>query len=84
MRGLHLATRSATNLEQYLLLARDLGQLTDDAYRRVNEQLLEVKSMLGSLVAELRPNGRPTPRTMTDIMDDDWGRLDPPPDELMD
>jgi four helix bundle protein len=45
-RNLESARGYATELEYFLLLARDLGYLPEDAYAAAGEQLTEVQKML--------------------------------------
>ena len=49
-RFLKIAAGSATELDYQLLLARDLEYLLEADYLRLNEQLIEVKKMLRSLI----------------------------------
>jgi len=44
----------ACALENYLLLARDIGLLNDLDFERVEPDLIEVKRMLGGLIRKLR------------------------------
>jgi len=76
-RFLQIAMASASELEYELLLARDLGMLAQASHRGLNEQVVEVKRMLASLIGTLRPNGRATTRTLKDFMEDYWTSTDP-------
>ena len=51
---------SASETEYHLLLAHDLGLFDDDAYRRLTDDISEVKRMLASFILRLKPasNGR--------------------------
>ena len=49
-RFLQIATGSASELEYHFLLARDLHLLTDDAYKPLNTEVVELKRMLSSLI----------------------------------
>lgn len=58
-----LSFGSAAELEYWLLLARDLGYLTDAAYDGLLASTVEVKRMLGALLSTLR--GVSTNRKLT-------------------
>jgi four helix bundle protein len=45
---------SATELEYHLLLARDLGYLTEPIYLELNQATIEVKKMLSSFIKTLK------------------------------
>jgi len=49
-RFLNTAAGSAVELEYFLLLARDLGLLSETTYNELQESVLEVQRMLGSLL----------------------------------
>jgi four helix bundle protein len=53
-RFLQIAMGSASELEYHLLLAHDLEFLTELAYGRLHNKVIEVKRMLASLLVELR------------------------------
>ena len=55
-RFLQIAMGSASETEYHLLLAHDLGFLSDDAYQELNEKIQEIKRMLVSLITKLRSN----------------------------
>jgi four helix bundle protein len=55
-RFVRVALGSASELEYHLLLARDLGLLTEPAYERLTKSAQEVKRMLAGLVARLSEN----------------------------
>jgi four helix bundle protein len=44
----------ACALENYLLLARDIGLMSDIDHERIEPDLIEVKRMLGGLIRKLR------------------------------
>ena len=48
-RFLHIAAGSASELEYHFLLAKDLGFLADEKYKRLNNSIIEVKRMLAGL-----------------------------------
>jgi four helix bundle protein len=57
-RFLHIAIGSASEVDYYLLLARDLGYLPATSYETADQQLQEIKRMLNGLLARLkRPDG---------------------------
>lgn len=47
---LNTASGSAVELEYFLLLARDLGMLPDDAYSELQQHVVEVERMLSGLL----------------------------------
>lgn len=53
VRFLQIALGSANELEYHLLLARDLGFLNSDCYEQLDQQTIEVKRMLASLMQKL-------------------------------
>ncbi len=53
-RYLQIAMGSASEVEYHLLLARDLGLLTDTGYSALNDEVTQVKRMLASLIKKLR------------------------------
>lgn len=53
-RFLQVAMGSASETEYHLLLARDLGYLDEEAYGALNQQVLEIKRMLTSLMVKVR------------------------------
>jgi len=53
-RFLQIAMGSASEPEYHLLLARDLAFLNPPEYQRLNEEVVEVKRMLSSLLRWLR------------------------------
>ena len=55
-RYLDIASGSASEVEYHLILARDLQYLGDDDYGRLTSAVCEVKQMLTSLVAKVRPD----------------------------
>jgi len=52
-RFLNIATGSASELEYHFLLARDLKFFDEEAYRRLNAAVVEVKRMLSALVRKV-------------------------------
>jgi four helix bundle protein len=52
-RFLVMAMRSAVEVEYFLLLARDLGLITDGSYRDAARNVVEVQRMLGALVRKV-------------------------------
>ena len=56
-RFLQISMGSASELEYHLLLAHDLGFLKDADYEALNAQAVELKRMLGPLIASLRRSG---------------------------
>ena len=53
-RFLQIAMGLASELEFHLLLAHDLGFLSDPDYERLNNQTIEVKQMLTSFIKKLK------------------------------
>ena len=53
-RFLQIAMGSASELEYHLLLAHDLGFLTDSVYERLQTKTSEVKQMLTSFIKKLK------------------------------
>ncbi len=53
-RFLQIALGSASELEYHLLLAHDLGLLSEKDHERLGEQVVEVKRMLTGLVQKLK------------------------------
>ncbi len=53
-RFLQIALGSASELEYHLILARDLGYLTQSEHQPLEAQVVEVKKMLSSFIARLR------------------------------
>jgi four helix bundle protein len=56
-RFLHVALGSASEVEYFALLARDLKLLPGTAYERVLSDIQEVKRMLTALIARLKADG---------------------------
>jgi four helix bundle protein len=62
-----IAMSSASELEYHLLLAHDLGYLTQADYVRLSAAAVEVKRMLASLIRALRPRrARPSDKLTPD------------------
>ena len=53
-RFLHIALGSASEVDYYLMLARDLSFLTREDYAAADSDLQEVKRMLAALVARVK------------------------------
>lgn len=53
-RFLQMAAGSASEVEYHLLLARDLELLKTADYKRISDEVVEVKRMLASLMHKLR------------------------------
>jgi four helix bundle protein len=53
-RFLQIAMGSASELEYHLLLAKDLGMLSELKYTKVEASVTEVKRMLSSLILKLK------------------------------
>jgi hypothetical protein len=54
-----IAIGSASEAEYHLLLAKVLGYPTPEAHRKLHDDLVEVRRMLGALIRRLRPLPRP-------------------------
>ena len=52
-RFLNAAAGSSVELEYFLLLSKDLGFITSEAYERLERDVLEVQRMLASLVRKV-------------------------------
>jgi four helix bundle protein len=57
-RFLQIAMGSASELEYHLLLAHDLGFLSDPDYERLNNKTTEVKQMLTSFIKKLKADSK--------------------------
>jgi four helix bundle protein len=55
---LQIAAGSASELDYHLLLAHDLGYLSDIEYRGLNPTLLEIKRMLVGLIQNIKEKAR--------------------------
>ena len=53
-RFLSIAMGSASELEYLLFLSKDLNFINESDYKILNEQLIEIKKMLGSFITKLR------------------------------
>jgi len=53
-RFMQISMGSASELEYQLLLSKDLGFVDDETYAKLNNQVLEVKKMLGPFIKRLR------------------------------
>jgi four helix bundle protein len=52
-RFLSIAAGSACEVEYHLLLAKDLGYLSASEHSKLNDQVCEIKRMLGSFISKL-------------------------------
>jgi four helix bundle protein len=52
-RFLHIAAGSASELEYHFLLAKDLGFLSDEEYKKLDSSTIEVKRMLAGLTKKV-------------------------------
>lgn len=52
-RFLYIASGSASELDYHLLLARDIGYLPEEEYRRIGRNLLEARRMLTALLQKI-------------------------------
>jgi four helix bundle protein len=55
-RFLHISIGSASEVDYYLLLARDLGYGPSTAFTSLNTELQEIKRMLNTLISRVRPS----------------------------
>lgn len=55
---LNMANGSASEVEYQLLLAKDLGHLTEDKHRNLEERVQEVGKMLTSFIRSIDKEGR--------------------------
>ncbi len=54
-RFLQIARGSASETEYHLLLAKDLGFLSEDDFRNTEQRVVEVQRMLTALVQKVQP-----------------------------
>ena len=54
-RFLHIALGSASEVDYYLLLARDLRFWKDETYQALDAELQEIKRMLAALITRVKP-----------------------------
>ena len=59
-RYLHIAAGSASELEYHFLLAKDLGFLADEEYKKLDQSTVEVKRMLAGLIKKVEADRRAT------------------------
>ena len=59
-RCLNAALSFGGRLEYYFLLARDLKMLSEDEYKALDSQLVEVKKMLNAFMQKVISNQQPT------------------------
>src|SRR5260370_682644 len=59
-RFLHIAAGSASELEYHFLLAKDLGFLADEEYKKLDQFTVEVKRMLADLIKKVEADRRGT------------------------
>jgi four helix bundle protein len=57
-RFLQIAAGSASELEYHLLLAKDLGLISAESYKVLDQQTTEVKRMLASLIKKVEADRR--------------------------
>lgn len=57
-RFLQMAAGSTKELDYHLLLSRDLEYLTDPHYKRVLQEVIEVRKMLASLIRKVEADKR--------------------------
>jgi four helix bundle protein len=66
-RFVFMAMGSACELESHLELAKDLKFLSEDSYRTILNDLVEVKRMLSAFITKLRPSaGNKSQKLMAD------------------
>ena len=53
-RFLNIALGSASDLAYHFLLAHDLNFVSEESYKRLDHSVVEIKRMLGSLVAKVQ------------------------------
>ena len=61
-RFLQMAMRSASEADYQLLLARDLGYVSDDAYEPIEKEVAVTKRVLNALIRKVRSDARRQPR----------------------
>ena len=54
----HMSMGSASELDYWLLLSRDVGYMTNDVHRGAEAELHEVKQMLARFISQLRDGDR--------------------------
>ena len=59
-RFLQIASGSASELDCELLLAKDLGFLSDEEYKKLDQSAVEVKRMLAGLIKKVEADRRAT------------------------
>ena len=59
-RYLHIAAGSASELEYHFLLAKDLGFLSNEEYKKLDQSTVEVKRMLAGLIKNVEADRRGT------------------------
>jgi four helix bundle protein len=59
-RFLHIAAGSASELEYHFLLAKDLGYLSDEDYKKLDQSVIEAKKMLAGLIRKVEADRRST------------------------
>ena len=57
-RFLGISSGSASELEYYLILARDLNYIDNTTHNRLNDELVQIKRMIGSLITRLKASNR--------------------------
>jgi four helix bundle protein len=53
-RFLHISMGSAHEVEYQMLLARDLGFITEEIYTTLNDEVMEIQSMLSTLILKVQ------------------------------
>jgi four helix bundle protein len=61
-RFLQIARGSASETEYHLLLAKDIGFLSEDDFRKTEQKVVEVQRMLSALVQKVQPVRRASQR----------------------
>ena len=56
LRFTRIAMGSSSELEYELLLAHDLGYLSDEEYNKIHKSLVEVRKMLNAFIQKLKAN----------------------------
>lgn len=62
-RFLHVAIGSASEVDYYLLLARDLGYLNQRDYERLDTEIQEIRRMLNGLISKVSADAKLTAKS---------------------